>query len=51
MVAMKDSDKLARYRETRKAGSTPEPFRGKGPAGPRFVVQLQPARQRHTHKN
>lgn len=47
MAATRNSQKLATYREKRKADSTPEPF-GTGTApGSRFVVQLHAARMRH----
>jgi bifunctional non-homologous end joining protein LigD len=46
-VATRNDQKLATYREKRKADSTPEPF-GTGEAGgSRFVVQLHAARMRH----
>jgi bifunctional non-homologous end joining protein LigD len=47
MVATKSNDKLATYREKRKADSTPEPFGGETAPGSRFVVQLHHARARH----
>jgi bifunctional non-homologous end joining protein LigD len=47
MVATKNNQKLATYREKRKADSTPEPFGGETTPGSRFVVQLHAARQRH----
>ena len=47
MAATRNSQKLATYREKRKADSTPEPFGTGGAAGSRFVVQLHAARARH----
>jgi bifunctional non-homologous end joining protein LigD len=47
MAATKSNQKLATYREKRKADSTPEPFGGAGTTGSRFVVQLHAARRRH----
>jgi len=47
MVATRNNQKLATYREKRKAGSTPEPFGAGKAAGSRFVVQLHAARMRH----
>jgi len=47
MVATRNNQKLATYREKRKAGSTPEPFGAGTAAGSRFVVQLHAARMRH----
>ena len=47
MVATRKTDKLATYREKRKADSTPEPFGAGAAAGSRFVVQLHAARARH----
>jgi bifunctional non-homologous end joining protein LigD len=47
MAATKSRDKLATYREKRKADSTPEPFGASSAPGSRFVVQLHAARARH----
>jgi bifunctional non-homologous end joining protein LigD len=47
MAATRNSQKLATYREKRKADSTPEPFGTREAAGSRFVVQLHAARARH----
>ncbi|MGH8168710.1 MAG: DNA polymerase ligase N-terminal domain-containing protein, partial [Woeseiaceae bacterium] len=47
MAAPGNSQKLATYREKRKAGATPEPFGTGTAAGSRFVVQLHAARMRH----
>jgi bifunctional non-homologous end joining protein LigD len=47
MVATKNNQKLATYREKRKADSTPEPFGGGTTPASRFVVQLHAATRRH----
>ena len=47
MPASKSADKLARYREKRKPGATPEPFGRPMAPGSRFVVQLHAASRRH----
>ena len=47
MPATRNDQKLATYREKRKADSTPEPFGLKKSPGSRFVVQLHSARARH----
>jgi bifunctional non-homologous end joining protein LigD len=47
MVATKNNQKLATYREKRRADSTPEPFGGPMAPGSRFVVQLHAATRRH----
>jgi bifunctional non-homologous end joining protein LigD len=47
MVATKKDQKLATYREKRKADSTPEPFGGGTAPASRFVVQLHAATRRH----
>ena len=47
MVATKNDQKLATYREKRKADATPEPFGGRTAPASRFVVQLHAATRRH----
>ena len=47
MPATRNDQKLATYREKRKADSTPEPFGLAQAPGSRFVVQLHSARARH----
>jgi bifunctional non-homologous end joining protein LigD len=47
MPATKNNQKLATYREKRKADSTPEPFGGGTAPASRFVVQLHAATRRH----
>jgi bifunctional non-homologous end joining protein LigD len=47
MVATKNNQKLATYREKRRADTTPEPFGSMRTSDTRFVVQLHAARARH----